>query len=681
MQRKSQRIEQRIHRSQVKPRTTAWRLLAALLAIVWLAGSLVNGQAAQAGDEATRARPAVAPAGQFDDGSYPSSLVYGPQGAYWFTLLKSNQAASFTPPSTIQTFPVPTAASQPFDITIGPDRALWFTEQLGNKIARLDSAGSLTELPLATTGAYPSQIVVGQEGGLWFTELEGNKIGHVAAGSIITETALPNPLSKPLGIAIALDGNVWFTEWNGYRIGKLTPQGVLAEYPISNPPSRPTEIVLGPDGNLWFVFEIGKKVTRVDASTGQMTAFDLATQNNTLTDLAIGPDGKLWFLGELAIGSFDVQPAGPANLQETAITPVFEGQGRSQLIAGPGTEMVFITSNSQEIYTASFPQADLRDLQLFITSMPSVLLSGGEFELQGEVVNWSASPATGVELDLTLDSLVQFVSTDIPGAVCNPSAGHVICQVADLPGGGSLPFKITLQTLPGGDDPLGQQLALEVRSAGGDYLPANNRAIWFRNAQRSFDYFTDFSAGADPYWSHAATTHTSGGLTYLGPFTNDLVKLTFQDLPFHDQARFCFDLYILGPWDGSQVVEPGSSYPPLLIGPDIWVNYMDLERLTSATFSNRQGLPQSYPNQYPSISHPAQAAALEVGDFGGGAGPTDGRYRICQLKDHTSHTLALTFYGVNLALDKSEGWALDNVEVHIFYRAAYDWIFMPLMKK
>ncbi len=112
-------------------------------------------------------------------------------------------------------------------------------------------------------------------------------------------------------------------------------------------------------------------------------------------------------------------PADQTDLQEADVNPdVFEGEGNSRLIAGPGAEMFYITSNTQDVYTATVEGgAALRDLQLFLTGLPPVALAAGEFYLTAEVQNWSDSPATGVEISLTLDANIQFVNLETPGGL------------------------------------------------------------------------------------------------------------------------------------------------------------------------------------------------------------------------------------------------------------------------
>jgi len=625
----------------------------------------------------------IAPATSFDPGVYPSALLYGPQDSFWFTLLKGNAIGTFTPPSTVISQTVPTAQSEPYDLTIGGDHKLWFSEQSGNQIGRYDMQGNFDEFPLAAANVHPSQVALGQDGGVWFTELEGNRVGRIAEDGGIEEYPLTNANSRPLGIAVDLDGNIWFTEWSGYRIGKLSPLGELSEFPISSPPAQPSEIILGPDGNLWFIYNSGRRVTRIEPVSGVMTSYTLLTASTSLLDLAIGPDGKIWFLGVQSMGHFDATVSGPANLVETTLPPFdFQGQGRSQLIAGPDEYMYFIRMDKQEVYTATVGTAERRDLQVFINDMPRFLLAGGEFRLAAEVVNWSESPATNVQIDLSLDSYIGYVGIDAPGATCGEAGGHVLCDLTSLAGGESFPFTYTLQTNRIGGEEEQWFLSLETSSSEGDYLPANNRQIRFVDALTAFRYFNDFSEGADEYWSHDTTTNPSGNLKYLGIFDNDRVTLTFEDLPPHDQAWICFDLYVLGPWDGSHVVDPeGGGNPPEVIGPDLWSLYLDEERLLVTSYSNRVGLSQAYPGFYPQDENPAQYQAKEIGHFSLDPDSLDARYHLCYLKVHTADRLTATFFGLNLKALEAEGWGLDNVEVKIFYHAVYDWLYLPIVAR
>lgn len=631
----------------------------------------------------------------FPAGSYPSALVYGPQDSFWFTLLSANQIAKmdgtslFVPPAAIITYTVPTSAAQPLDLTIGPDQKLWFTEQNANQIGRFDLMGSFTEFALPNPDSSPARITLGQDGSLWFTELEGNRIGRILPETAflepkIIEYELPNPDSTPLGITSAVDGSLWFTERNGQRLGRLRPNGELSEYESPDLLRRPTVITVGPDHNLWFIYEIGQKIVRLNPLTHRMDSFTLPTQSSSLLDIATGPDGRLWFLGVQTVGSVAITPAGPDNLVEENLSQdVFEGEGNSRLIAGPGAEMVYITSNSQEVYTATVPGGTPgRDVQMFINHLPPRLLAAGEFSLQAEARNWSSSPAAGTQITLTLDNNLHYIDfqSPAPGASCTAEGGQVVCQLGAIPASDSIPITYTLKADRISSIPVERILELQVTNTEDDYLPANNRTSRRVTIQNSLDYFTDFTLGSDEHWSHADLGQPDNGLIYLGPFDNHRVMLTFTDLPPHDRAAACFDLYILGAWDGSALTEPvNDQNPPVFIGPDLWAYYLDDIRSLVTTFSNRNDLTQAFPSNYKEGEHPAQTEAAETGDFDDQLADQDARYHLCQTVEQIDSSFISTFYGLNLDGLSGERWALDNVSVSIFYDAVYSRIYLPLI--
>jgi virginiamycin B lyase len=625
----------------------------------------------------------VGVAAQFPPGSAPTGLIYGPESAFWFALGGANAIAAFTPPAITATLPLPVAAARPYDLVIGSGREIWFTEQAANQIGRLTlGTRQFTDYPLPNAAAFPAQIILGQDGGLWFTEFEGNRIARIAADGSLTSYELPNPGSRPLGIASDTNGDLWFTEWGGFRIGRLTTAGSLTEYTIASPISRPSAITLGPDGAMWFTYEFGPFVGRI-AANGAIQTFSLITQSTALFDLAVGPDGKLWFLGVASVGRFDASASDPANLTETAIPAVFESEGRSQIVAGPGNEMAFITANSQNVFTATVPGgASERDVQVFINDLPPVLLAGGEFTVTAEIHNWSSSAANGVQIVLPLDTDINFNRLLIPSgsAGCTTLNQTVTCPLGNLPASSSLPLTVTLEALRTSPYPADRRFDMRVTLQENDFQPANNRS--FRDVQVAsvLEYANDFSLGSDAHWLPTQTYKTQSGLSYLGMFDGDVVTFNWNDLPPHDSVDICFDLYILGGWDGSASQEPAAFSPASnFIGPDLWSFYLDERRMLVSSFSNRAVLRQSFPDPYNEGNHPAQDAVLGIGDFDDAPVVTDARYHLCQTLSHAEKSLTARFNGVNLNERLDEKWALDNVHVRVFYQAAFDWLYLPLL--
>lgn len=637
----------------------------------------------------------------FDQGTYPSALVYGPEEAFWLTLKNENAVGrlNLDLPEPVRQVSLPVENSLPFDVTIGPDANLWFTERGSGKIGRVQAGAEyeLAEFPLENPASQPSQMVLGQDGGLWFTEFQGNRIGRIGADHTILEYTLPGPASQPHGIVSDQEGILWFTEWFGNHIGRIDHHGNITEYNIPGGLSRPTEITLGPDGNLWFVTGSGQKLVRVIPSSGEMTSYTLSTGNASFLDLASGPDGKLWLLGTNTIVRLTLPPStssvAPPIVEATLPLdePVYESEGRSQIIAGPGAEMHLINANSQNVQRVSIPEAESpqRDLQVFIHPYPQVMLMSGPFEVTIEVVNWSSLPAQDIHLTIPLPETVSYLEAQSPRFSCAAALGAVDCTFNSSPAGNDLdggerlvvPFFFNFGRV--GEAFTARQFDVFIESdAHPDYLPANNHAFRTLTFQHTIDYFNDFSIQADSHWSHTTLTSPDGALQYLGGFDNQRVTLTFSNLPHHDRADLCFDLYVLGAWDGAQLVDPlDQSDHPAVIGPDFWASYIDQDKLWMTTFSNRPQLTQSYPAVYNEGIFPAQTGAAEVDSFSVGGTVTDSRYHFCASRTHSGAELKYTFYGANLDGLEGEQWALDNVSMRLFYYNVFDRYFLPQVRR
>jgi hypothetical protein len=255
-------------------------------------------------------------------------------------------------------------------------------------------------------------------------------------------------------------------------------------------------------------------------------------------------------------------------------------------------------------------------------------------------------------------------------------------SLASLAGSSSLPLSIHLKLARYPAERVDRELSLSVQADQADDTPENNTAFRSFVIQRSFDYANDFSSGADTHWSNQQVTQGPHGLSYLGAFSNDSITLTFNNLPPHDWADLCFDLYVLGPWDGSHFTDPQDTAPnPQVIGPDLWSSYINEDPLLVTTFSNQARLTQSYPFNYRDGEAPAQTGAVETGGFGGPQGTQDSRYHLCYQRGTTAANFKATFYGLNLDNLGSETWALDNVKLKIYYYAAYDRLYFPAVAR
>ncbi len=649
----------------------SWRL--ALMAIVLL--SLCLGGLTPA--QARTAAFAITPLTSFADGTYPAGLVYGPQQSFWFTLSGTGEIGQLSGAGNTA-LALPDSSALPMDITLGPDLALWFSQKQAHAIGQLTPPDTLAGYTLGAGVHSPTGAALGQDLAVWFTEFDGNRIGRISPQGEISTFDLPQAGSNPFSIISDVDGNLWFSEWGTYRLGSITLQGEIQEFDIPTPPARPVDLLYGPDGGLWLIFNAGKRIARFDLAAESFTYFQLPTQSPSLADLTIGPDGRIWFVGTLTMGSFAVLDGAPVDLVEELLPePVYTYSGRSQIISGPDDNLVFTLANGSTVYQVPLtPGASRRDLQMVITQRPPLVLSGGEFYVDAQLVNWSNSAATDVKINLTLDEGIHFVGVDLPGAVCVDNDPQVQCSLPLLDAASTLPVRVTL-TVDKLYQPFAERvLALDVTSMEGDYQPTNNRVLLFTRVQQMIHYFNDFSAGADDYWSHQDVAAPVDGLDVLGLFDNQQVTFNYPVLPPHDRTWLCFDLYILGGWDGTRYVEEGQ---PGIIGPDFWVNYLDDTRLLMTTYSNQSASMQSFPANYQVAEYPYQTGAGEVGEFDGDSAVQDATYNFCYRLPHTRLELKMLFMGLNLDELGSEQWAIDNVDMKIFYDDQLGKIYMPLV--
>ncbi len=174
-------------------------------------------------------------------------------------------------------------------------------------------------------------------------------------------------------------------------------------------------------------------------------------------------------------------------------------------------------------------------------------------------------------------------------------------------------------------------------------------------------YANTFDAAPGSEWSITTTDVTpTDGDRFLGQFTNESVNLTLSDLPTHGQATVSFDLLVLKSWDGNSPTQ----------GPDRWSLTVSgiSQPLLDTTFSNCEPIPQSYPDSYPSGSHPPTTGHTEVNSLGYTQlcmpyAASDAVYSMQYSFAHTGDQLIVTFAGAGLQSVEDESWGLDNVSV------------------
>jgi virginiamycin B lyase len=197
-------------------------------------------------------------------GDQIEGIAPGPDGNLWFAHGGANLIGVInTSGQVLNTYPIPTADSQPDFIIAGPDNNMWFSEALGNKIGRITMSGVITEFSIPTPNSHPHNLVLGADGNLWFPEAFAGNIARITLQGIITEfPVVGDPTTVRLArITTTADGSLWFTEpmikapvgggpWTS-EIGKMNTDGVETDL-WSFPGGKPWALATGPDGNPWF---------------------------------------------------------------------------------------------------------------------------------------------------------------------------------------------------------------------------------------------------------------------------------------------------------------------------------------------------------------------------------------------------------------------------------------------
>ena len=301
-------------------------------------------------------------------GSEPNGIATGPDGNQWFTESVGNQIGRISPASGVVTeFAIPTANSEPFGITAGPDGNLWFTESRSNRIGRISPAtGVVTEFAIPTADARPDGITAGPDGNLWFSESNigdpgqstESQIGRIStATGVVTMFAIPTANAHPSGIAAGPDGNLWFTEGDVNKIGRISPvTGVITEFDLPNAGSHPADIAVGPDGNLWFTEAIGQRIGRISPATGIVTEYASPTQGAFPTGIAAGTDGNLWFTEDLGNRIGQINPA-TGVITEFPLTDNFSTP--TGIVAGPDDNIWFTEGVPNQIGQVVVPPSTI----------------------------------------------------------------------------------------------------------------------------------------------------------------------------------------------------------------------------------------------------------------------------------------------------------------------------------
>ncbi|MEQ9553682.1 MAG: S-layer family protein, partial [Coleofasciculus sp. G3-WIS-01] len=181
----------------------------------------------------------------------------------------------------------------------------------------------------------------------------------------------------------------------------------------------------------------------------------------------------------------------------------------------------------------------------------------------------------------------------------------------------------------------------------------------------TFKYKNYFQGAVTSEWSNTKTETTPAGCTtcttFLGPFGQETVSLTLNNLPSPAQVTGSFDLYIIGSWDGNDTF--------VTSGPDVWQLSIDGNVWVNATFSNVNSK-QSFPDDYLQGEHPSHQSADAINELGYTSSTIpdltfgDSIYTIEFSLEHTSNSLQIDFAKLPPGeVLENENWGIDNIEI------------------
>ena len=225
-------------------------------------------------------------------------IYYQKRNTIWFTDARVNALGNLDLKNgNITLTPIPTNNSGIMGIVLSPDnKTVWFAEIMGNKIGSFDiESKSMTEFPTGDlTG--PTLLAFDNSGQLWVTLSYSNSILKIepwllipeSRASGMSEIKLEKPdIFSPFGIAIETKNNLSTMFLSDHGLSRVIVSNLTSE--LNNytsywtspsqayPASLPSQVISDKLGNIYFAQHGGNKISRISASTGLMTEFDIPT--------------------------------------------------------------------------------------------------------------------------------------------------------------------------------------------------------------------------------------------------------------------------------------------------------------------------------------------------------------------------------------------------------------------
>lgn len=317
---------------------------------------------------------------------------------------------------------IPTNNSGIMGLVLSPDNnSIWFTEIIGNKIGSFDiNSKSITEYP---TGDFtgPTFLSFNIKGELWVTLSYSNSILRVQPWLLVPESRAggmseikldkPDTFS-PFGIAVIHNtdntSKIFISDHGSSRVIASDVGSELKNYTSywtspsqAYPVSLPSQVISDKFGNIYFPQHGGNKISRISASTGLMTEFDIPTGPlATAVYIAVSPDASKVWLTEWASNRI-------AYLDNTVAIPLELGIERNDNPAPISLKInqtypldILVTGKNN---TAS-PPLSLNGIELSLIGMTDSGLQGLTYVAKPQRFNMTETPSLNGTIDLTIDA-------------------------------------------------------------------------------------------------------------------------------------------------------------------------------------------------------------------------------------------------------------------------------------
>ena len=340
------------------------------------------------------------------------------RNSIWFTDARINSLGNIDlQNNSINLYKVPTNNSGIMGLVLSPDNSsIWFAEIIGNKIGSFDiNSKRVIEYP---TGEFsgPTLLTFDPKGQLWITLSYAHSILKIQPWLLVPESRIggmtqvglekPDTFS-PFGITITYVSSVstmFVSDHGSSRVIASDVGSEMKNYTSfwtspsqAYPASLPSQVISDKFGNVYFPQHGGNKITKIDASTGEMREYDIPTGPlATVVYIATSPDAsKIWFTewASNRIAYLDNATPIPLELRIKHPTPI-------TLKANQNHPIDIQVSKTN---TTANPLISLNTIESSLIGMTDSGLEGLTYVANPQRFNMTETPNLNGTLNLTVD--------------------------------------------------------------------------------------------------------------------------------------------------------------------------------------------------------------------------------------------------------------------------------------